>query len=124
MTRRRPQTARGETSAENPETQLPPGPSPSKELAIIEDERPYPERVWDTSGRETWEARTLDALHNRDLTKLERAVAVLEWIDDRWTQIPRKRHRHERVFTFDADIIDKHFDDEQTLINWRTLQNA
>jgi hypothetical protein len=121
MSRRRPQTARGETST-HPETALPPGPSPSKELAIIEDTRPWHERVWDLDGRETWEARTLEALQAGDLHKLEQAVTVLEWTNTAWAQKPGRRVRHPRAIEFDTDIIDKHFQEEQTLIHhWRML---
>jgi hypothetical protein len=73
------------------------------QLAVIEDDRPWHVRVWDSTGCESWEAQVLEALHNGNLRTLVGLVEQLKATDPRWA-VPA-RHRHASVHEFDADIM-------------------
>jgi hypothetical protein len=73
------------------------------ELAVIEDTRPWHERVWDSTGCEPWEQQVLEALRNGNLRTLQGLVIQLQVTDSRWA-VPSRR-RHASVHEYDADIM-------------------
>ncbi len=76
-----------------------------KELAIIEDRRPWHERVWDSSGCPEWDVRVLEALRNHNPSTLAALVRQLETDEPRLLAPDRRATRPTYVFNFDPDIV-------------------
>lgn len=76
-----------------------------KELAVIEDDRPWHVRVWDSTGCEEWEVQALEALRSRNPATLTALTQQLETSDSRWLAPDRRATRPTYVFHFDPDIV-------------------
>jgi hypothetical protein len=75
-----------------------------KQLAVIEDLRPWHVRVWDSTGCEEWEQHVLFALQHGHPGTLLILTRELEESDPQRWAVPA-RHRHASVHEFDADIM-------------------
>lgn len=82
-------------------------PSPSKELAVIQerDPRPWYLRAWDTIGLPEWEAGVVFSLQSRSVQSLLTLIAQLEILEPAMAEPAPAVNRSVRTFYFDPEVL-------------------